>query len=109
MIQVVYYRDINRLSISGHAKSGEVGHDLVCAAASILSYTLAAYVNNLLAAGQVKYARTDLADGTGVVSCDVPKRYKSTVTHAMDAICGGFELLSHDYPDNISYEIRHSI
>ena len=109
MISVVYYRDINRVSIQGHAKSGEAGHDLVCASASILAYTLAAYVQNLVAAEQVKYFSTELSDGLGVISCNAPKRYKAVITHAFDAICGGFELLTHDYPDNISYEIRHSI
>ena len=35
MITVVYHRDRNRVSVEGHAQSGEVGHDLVCASASI--------------------------------------------------------------------------
>ena len=44
MILVTYYRSYNRLTVEGHAHSGEPGKDLVCASASILAYTLAANV-----------------------------------------------------------------
>ena len=47
MIEVIYYREKNRVSISGHAFSGEAGHDLVCAGVSALAYTLAANVGNM--------------------------------------------------------------
>ena len=42
MIDVTYDRKRLILKVKGHAHSGEAGHDLVCAAASILVYTLAA-------------------------------------------------------------------
>ena len=54
MITVIYHRDLNRVTVEGHAQSGEVGHDLVCASASILVYTLAAFVENMKSCGQVK-------------------------------------------------------
>ena len=106
MITVVYHRDLNRVSVEGHAKSGEVGHDLVCASASILVYTLATLVRNMERAGQTKYPTVELNEGQALIACNVPSRYKNTVTFAFDAICAGFDLLAQDYPDNISYEIR---
>ena len=46
MILITYYRDIPGIGVFGHAESGESGHDLVCAAASMLVYTLGQYVKN---------------------------------------------------------------
>ena len=106
MIQAVYYRKYNRLTMEGHARSGEPGHDLVCASASILAYTLAANVGNMADNGQVRAPVMALNPGSAEVSCNPINRYKATVTLAFDAVCTGFELLAHSYPENISYEIR---
>ena len=106
MITVVYHRDLHRVSVTGHANSGEVGHDLVCASASIIAYTLAFFVENMRKAGQVRYPTIKLEEGDALISCDPPKRYKDTITLVFDSICGGFELLAQNNPDNISYEIR---
>ena len=109
MIKVTYHRDLNRVSVEGHAQSGEIGHDLVCASASILTYTLAAFVENMKAAGQTRYPTIKLEEGNALIDCKTPNKYKNSVKIAFDAICGGFELLSRRYPENISYEIRGSI
>lgn len=106
MIKVTYHREVNRVSIEGHALSGEVGHDLVCAAASILTYTLAEFVKNMKEAGQTEFPAIDLAEGHALIACNAPSRYKNSVTLAFDTVCAGFELLAQHYPDNISYEIR---
>ena len=105
MIKVIYHRDLNRVSVTGHAMSGEVGHDLVCASASILVYTLAAFVSNMRLAKQVYNPKADLSEGDAVISCEPPKRYKHSVTLVFDSICGGFDILAKNYPDNISFEM----
>ena len=105
MISVIYHRNLNQVSVEGHAQSGEVGHDLVCASASILTYTLASFVDNMKAEGQTKHRAVKLKEGHTFISCDPPKRYKGAVTLVFDSICAGFELLAKDYPDNISYKI----
>lgn len=109
MIKVTYHRDLNRVEVVGHAKSGEVGHDLVCASASILVYTLASFVENMKRAKQVYNPTVNLKEGDAVIYCDAPNKYKGSITLVFDSICGGFELLAKDYPDNISYEIRGKI
>jgi uncharacterized protein YsxB (DUF464 family) len=106
MIKVTYHRDINRVRIEGHAQSGEAGHDLVCASVSILTYTLASFVNNLKEARQVYNPTVVLCTGDTLISCDTPKKYKNTVTLVFDSICGGFELLARDYPNNVTFEMR---
>lgn len=109
MINVTYHRDLNRLTVEGHAMSGEAGHDLVCASASILCYTLAVFVKRMQEAGQVRYPTIDISEGNSVIACEPPNRYKSSVTLVYDSICTGFDLLARDYPENISFEIRGKI
>lgn len=106
MIKVVYHRDLNRVTVEGHAMSAEKGQDLVCASASILLYTLASFVENMKEARQTYNPKVDLKEGDALICCQPPNRYKGAVTLVFDSICGGFELLARDYPDNISYEVR---
>ena len=106
MIKVIYHRKFHRVSIEGHAHSGEYGRDLVCAAASTLAYTLASAVANMAECGQVREPRIELEEGRGEVSCTPPHKFKAPVTLVFDTVCAGFELLNRDYPSNISYEVR---
>ena len=105
MVKVVYHRDLNRVTVEGHAKSGEIGQDLVCASVSSLVYALASFVLNMKSAGQVYNPRVELKAGDTLICCAPPNKYKNSVTLVFDAICGGFQLLARDYPDNISYEV----
>jgi uncharacterized protein YsxB (DUF464 family) len=97
------------VEVSGHANSGEVGHDLVCAAASVLLTTLAFFARNTLEAKQSERVFLKLNSGDGEVECEAKTPYKPSIALVFDAICGGFEILARDYPDNISYEIRGKI
>lgn len=106
MIQAIYYRKYNRLTVTGHANSAEPGHDLVCASASMLAYTLAANVANMADNGQVRKPIIENNEGNAEISCNPRHNLKNTVTLVFDSICVGFELLAHDYPEYITYEIR---
>lgn len=106
MIKVVYERNPMRLTVQGHAGSGEVGHDLVCASASILVYTLASFAKNTYKARQVKKLKVRLDEGDAEISFKAKPRYRMAITLVCDAICGGFQLLAYNYPGNISYEIK---
>ena len=106
MSQVVYYREYNRLTVTGHAGAAESGHDLVCASASILAYTLAANVANMADNGQVRQPIIKNNPGDTEISCNPRHNLKASVTLVFDSVCVGFDLLAHDYPDFVSYEIR---
>lgn len=106
MIQAIYYRKYNRLTVTGHAGAAEPGHDLVCASASMLAYTLAANVANMADAGQVRQPIIRNNEGDTEISCNPRHNLKATVTLVFDSVCVGFELLAHDYPEYVSYEIR---
>ena len=106
MITAVYNRKKNRLTVKGHANSGEEGHDLVCASASILAYTLAASVQNMASRQQVLNPVIRLEKGEAVVKCD-SNRFRSVVTLMFDTVCAGFELLEKRYPQYISYTVQN--
>lgn len=105
MIQVIYHRQYNRVTVNGHAGSGPEGHDLVCSAASALALTLAGNVHHLQARGIVRDVITDLTEGNAEVQCTPTSRYKATAAMIYQAVCVGFELLATKYPENISYEV----
>lgn len=105
MITVTYHREYNRVTMEGHAKSGEAGHDLVCSAASILAYTLAVNVDNMEASGGVTEKTVKLSSGNAEIACVPLSRLKATVTLVFDSICAGFDLLARDYPNNIKFEV----
>ena len=106
MIHAVYYRKYNRLTVTGHAGAAETGHDLVCASASMLAYTLAANVANMADHGQVREPVIQNNPGDTEISCKPKHNLKATVTLVFDSVCVGYELLAHDYPEFVSYEIR---
>lgn len=106
MIQVVYYRQYNRLTIEGHALAGTPGHDLVCAGCSALAYTLAANVGNLENNGQVKDVTVKLEPGKAEISCRPMTKYTAMVARIFEAVCVGFEMLAASNPQYISYEIH---
>ena len=106
MIQAIYYRSYNRLTVTGHANSAEPGRDLVCASASMLAYTLAANVAAMADTGLVRQPIIRNNEGDTEISCNPRHNLKNTVTLVFDSICAGFDLLAHDYPEYISYEIR---
>lgn len=106
MIEVVYYREHNRLTVRGHAQSNEPGRDLICSACSILALTMAANVGHMDASGCVTDAVTILEEGNAEISCKPKARFKASVKQTFVSICVGFEILASKYPDYISYAVR---
>ena len=106
MINVTYYKAINRVTIKGHALSGVPGHDLVCAGASTLAYTLAANVGRMEEMCLVDDALVALEPGRAEIRCVTERECAAIVEAIFDTVCVGFELLSRDNPDYISYEIH---
>lgn len=106
MIKAIYYRSHNRLTVEGHAHSGDPGHDLVCAAASILAYTLAANVANLADNGHARIESMELSSGKAEIGCKPRSGVRSIVGCTFESVCVGFELLAKDYPQYIRYEIH---
>jgi len=77
--------------ITGHSQFADAGKDIVCAATSMLSYTLA---NNLIA----DYG-ADVKVGDGTMVIDV--RGGRNVRCIIDAIMVGYDMLAKSYPTNV--------
>lgn len=103
MIRIVYRRDGHSVRIRGHAGSGEAGHDLVCAAVSILAYTLASFVLNVEKDGAADSTAL-LRSGEAEIACTPTKEKRGEVTRGMDALCEGFAILAEEFPANVTYE-----
>ena len=106
MIEVTYYREHNRLTVTGHARSDEYGKDLVCAAVSALALTLGANVGYLSAKDYVTAHTVRLEPGDAEISCNPRTRYRDSVKQVFMSVCVGFEILADKYPSYISYTVR---
>lgn len=106
MIEVIYYREHNRLTVTGHAHSDVYGKDLVCAAVSALALTLEANVGNMAAKDYVTAYTARLDPGDAEISCRARTRFRKSVRQVFMSVCVGFEILADRYPDYISYTVR---
>ena len=86
------------LRLTGHAGAGKWGQDIVCAAASILTYTAAAAATQLYREGQLtERPQTRLEPGDArlqIENCDAARKM-------LDVIITGFALLAVRYPKHV--------
>lgn len=85
-------------TVSGHAEYAEAGADIVCAACSALSGTLATMIGNLPVAASVKFDR-------GKTKIIINRKKSGThalqIKYAIDFVMLGYRLLEEQYPDNV--------
>lgn len=106
MIEVIYWKDHNRVTVKGHAGSDEKGKDLICAGASALAVALGANVARLCHEGYASEQLVRLTPGDAEISCKPKIRYRLSVQQIFQAVCVGFEMLARQYGEFISYECR---
>ena len=94
------------LTVKGHADQAEIGHDIVCASVSILTYTIAKVVEDLQNGGKLKKRPTiRLESGDAVVTCKPNKAYFSEAFHAFSVVQTGYSLLHHSYPQFVDIKL----
>lgn len=105
MIYVTYSPKKRHLKIKGHAKFASAGHDIVCAAASMVFYNLCAMLGEY-DRGKA-FAKLDIVDKKGNAAVEVtPKtEYEPWVDHDFYYALSGFELLANKYPDYITLKV----
>ena len=101
MIQVSYEREQHRLTVQGHAQSAEKGKDLICAAVSILVFTLAQNIYELGDKGFLAEYVVRLDEGDAELACD--GEYHRCYKLVFDTICTGLELLATDFPEHVTF------
>jgi hypothetical protein len=89
------------LEVSGHAYSGEPGHDLVCAAVSVLSQTL---VNAIESVGGIAESNVKLTMKKGYLAFKMHLKDANETTDAVfKTIEVGIEGLVRTYPQYIEH------
>lgn len=90
------------LKVEGHAGQAEKGKDLVCAAASMLTYTLAQYLTYIHKRGGLqKKPRISINDGDALIVAKPTKEYEGEVLNAYFVAEVGFSLLAENYPQYV--------
>lgn len=89
-----------RLTVEGHAGSDDRGHDLVCASASILAYTVAQVVSTMEHHGDLEgkpCIELNEGDASIIIRCKDDVIY-AEARHTFFVAETGYALLAHNYP-----------
>ena len=103
MIKVTYYPEYRQLTIEGHAGAGEMGHDLVCAAASGIWHTLAVNAMVWKDNGYLMDLRMQEIEGYCKLSFVPRAKWKNLLATIAGAIVLGLEDLAARYPEHIEF------
>lgn len=99
MTKAVYNRAKLSFDISGHAGSGPKGSDIVCAAVSTLSFTLAEAVQEMHKNTSALHLKLYMNDGDMRISCDPDCGHIEDCRIIFDTIAKGFDLLYEFFPE----------
>ena len=93
-----------RLKADGHAGWGESGHDLICAAESMLAYTLLENLRQAEQKGWLEEMDADIWDG-GMFAEAVPRPDSRIRVYTIyRTVLTGYRLLAEQYPENVQIE-----
>ena len=111
MIDVTIKRDDStryiRLVIKGHAGQADIGHDIVCASASILAYTVAQIVKAMEHHGDLK-GKPIIELGSGDATIALRAKNDDIFAEACHTIFvaqTGYTLLEHNYPQYVRLRV----
>lgn len=92
----------NSFQMTGHAGFAAAGQDIVCAAASMLAYTVAfnVWLANKYGKLEPSY-EIQMQPGDVRISCRPKEVYREEIRLLFEYVRRGFELLKNNYPDNI--------
>lgn len=105
MINITFRPDTLELEIEGHANHDMKGKDIVCSAVSCLFYTLDETLRQSIVALK---KTTDFKDddGHGYIRSYPKKGSEGFVKLLYFPILVGLQMLSEQYPDNVSYKVE---
>jgi uncharacterized protein YsxB (DUF464 family) len=102
MTRICYDRVGLRMKIQGHAGAGEFGHDIVCAAESILMLVLERRLQEIDGENAVSVVKRP---GAAEISCCPERGYSLRCTDVFEAVFLGYQLLESMYPEYVKTEI----
>lgn len=87
------------LRVEGHAGQAEKGKDIVCAAASILAYTVGQSITQMHKQGWLKKKpHINLKEGKGLITCIPKEEYFEECLMVFFVAEVGYTLLHNNYP-----------
>ena len=90
------------LRLEGHAGYSEYGNDTVCAAASILAFTVAQFVKEAELNGDLESpSEVKLESGDTIVSCEPSEDIFGGMADVYQFAKMGYALLQHNYPQYV--------
>lgn len=92
------------LRVNGHAGKAEYGQDIVCAAATMLAYTLAQNVSKYRL-GLKGRPKIQMKEGDIIIRCRPKDRHRDQLRLVYETIGEGYRLLAHNYPDAMEYAV----
>ena len=94
------------LKVNGHAGMNTKGHDIVCSAASILTYTIAQYLEYVdKQKGLRKKPKINIKDGDAFIVAKPTEKYMGEVLNAFFVAEVGFNLLAQNYPQYVELKM----
>lgn len=91
------------MKLSGHAGQAEKGEDIVCAAASILAYTVAQALQFMYEQGELqKRPHIRLEEGDTIIVAKPKEDSYAEALHTFFVAQVGYHLLSHNYPQYVT-------
>lgn len=107
MITVKFYKKGEgiHMTMKGHAQNAPYGEDLVCAAATMMAYTVAQAVQFMNEQGKLKKKpKISIKEGdVSIVATPNDDDYAETLHTFWVAQCG-IHVLAHNYPQNVKLE-----
>lgn len=96
---------VHEIKLTGHAAWDETGHDIVCSAISMLTYTLASYITKMEEAGDLQAMTIELQPGDVYIRAVANEDYfdQEKLRVIVDMIRTGFKLLAEKYPLNVQF------
>ena len=94
------------LKVKGHAQQAPEGHDIVCASATILAYTVAQMVTDTYQKGGLKKPpKIKIEKGNVVVTCHPKNDTYADLLHTYFVAQVGYHLLAHNYPQFVELKM----
>ena len=103
MIKVTMQWPNMKMSVIGHARYAETGKDIVCAAASMLTYALAGSLEEAHERGRTSYTMKE-KEGMMILEADPNLSNAQEIKAYFRMACKGFRMLHELHPYHI--EIR---
>jgi uncharacterized protein YsxB (DUF464 family) len=91
------------MKLSGHAGQAEKGEDIVCAAASILAYTVAQALQFMYEQGELqKRPHIRMEEGDTIIVAKPKEDSYAEALHTFFVAQVGYHLLAHNYPKYVT-------